>query len=558
MKVLLCSIGRMENKYIREFVEHYKKLGFTNICLFDNNYDGEEDFRDVISDYIDEGFVILKDYRNKSVCQLEAYNECYSNYKNEYDWIAYFDIDEFLVLNKHKSVEDFLLQKKFNKFGVVCLNWLSYGDNDLIESDETISVNNRFKEHVIPIDFKRFNIPENDHLKCFVRGGLNNIVWTDNPHTPKTFMIRWCNNIGSEIKENIPVYKFNHKEAYLKHFSTKSTKEYVEKIRRGFADSKKPDGEEYKQYCDFMVSLYFKTNKMTPEKIEYFNNHLNMEINEIGGKRTDAQIFLLTFKKPEYGLLNNKLVTPLQCGASINPENVCSLKDNMGDNISHFNWFYVENTGLYWIWKNVKNIRFKGQMQYRRRFDIDENIDFDEIFDEYDIICAEPYNCKENIKWIPGDTVEKGYGYSHNIEDLYALERVIKKYHPEYSESYNKYIKNGDELLYSSGFILPSHQYNRYCEFLFKVMQEYANELRIRDLNSLIMHVMHNMYAGKYIRYSEQYENIKPQDMTYDHIMYQTRIGGYIAERVFTMYVKHNFKKIKYLPYIKMEKGMYI
>ena len=60
------------------------------------------------------------------------------------------------------------------------------------------------------------------------------------------------------------------------------------------------------------------------------------------------------------------------------------------------------------------------------------------------------------------------------------------------------------------------------------------------------MHVMHNAYAGKYIRYSEKYENIKPNNLTYDHIMYQTRIGGYIAERIFTMYAKHHFKKFKY------------
>ena len=47
MKTLLCCIGRRENDYIREFVEYNKVLGFTNICLYDNNYDGEEDFHEV-------------------------------------------------------------------------------------------------------------------------------------------------------------------------------------------------------------------------------------------------------------------------------------------------------------------------------------------------------------------------------------------------------------------------------------------------------------------------------------------------------------------------------
>lgn len=554
MKTLLCTIARMENKYIREFVEHYKKLGYTNICLFDNNYDNEDNFHDVIEDYINDGFVILKDYRNKIKCQLDAYNECYDTYKDEYDWISFFDVDEFLVLNKHKTIDEYLSQKKFNKFGVVCLNWLCYGDNGLVNSDETMPVQIRFREPVSPIDFKRFKFPENDHVKCCVRGGLN-INWKDNPHVPSTLNIRHCNNIGTDCNPNTPTIKFNHKDAYLKHYSTKTVNEYAEKIKRGFADSqmhKEPN------YVSFMIELFFKTNKLSNEKIDVFNKVLGLSMPLNGEKRDDAQIFLLAYNKPEYGLLENRLVTPIQCGASVNPVDVCPLKDNIGDNISHFNWFFVENTGLYWIWKNMKDLRFKGQMQYRRRFEIDENINFDEIFDEYDIICAEPYKCKENIKWIPGETVEKGYGYSHNIEDLYALERVIKKYHPQYSESYDKYIKEGDELLYSSGFILPAHQYNKYCEFLFTVLKEYINELKIKDLNSLIMHVMHNAYAGKYIRYSEKYENIKPNNLTYDHIMYQTRIGGYIAERIFTMYAKHHFKKFKYLPYVKMENNMYI
>ena len=47
MKTLLCCIGRRENDYIREFVEYNKVLGFTNICLYDNNYNGEEDFHEV-------------------------------------------------------------------------------------------------------------------------------------------------------------------------------------------------------------------------------------------------------------------------------------------------------------------------------------------------------------------------------------------------------------------------------------------------------------------------------------------------------------------------------
>ena len=66
-KVLLCCIGKMENNYIREFVEYYKTIGFDNICLYDNNDIDGEHFEDVIGNYIDSGFVILKDWRGKEL-----------------------------------------------------------------------------------------------------------------------------------------------------------------------------------------------------------------------------------------------------------------------------------------------------------------------------------------------------------------------------------------------------------------------------------------------------------------------------------------------------------
>ena len=41
-KIALVAIGRRENLYAVEFVEHYQKLGFDNIYILDNNH--EEDF----------------------------------------------------------------------------------------------------------------------------------------------------------------------------------------------------------------------------------------------------------------------------------------------------------------------------------------------------------------------------------------------------------------------------------------------------------------------------------------------------------------------------------
>ena len=81
----------------------------------------------------------------------------------------------------------------------------------------------------------------------------------------------------------------------------------------------------------------------------------------------------------------------LQVGAQ-GKQDLGYLRDDTGDNISALNCYYSELTGLYWIWKNVHNAKYIGQMQYGRRLKISENDDFDAIFAEYDAIVAKPYH----------------------------------------------------------------------------------------------------------------------------------------------------------------------
>ncbi len=48
IKVCLCTVGKEENKYILEFIEHYKKIGVDKIYLYDNNNIDGEHFEEVI------------------------------------------------------------------------------------------------------------------------------------------------------------------------------------------------------------------------------------------------------------------------------------------------------------------------------------------------------------------------------------------------------------------------------------------------------------------------------------------------------------------------------
>lgn len=556
LKVLLCCIGRLENKYIREFVDYYRNVGFTNVCLYDNNRDGEDDFHDVIGDYIENGYVILKDYRNiTEPCQYKAYNECYAEYGDKYDWIAFFDIDEFIFFNKCRNIKEFLSNKAFNDFDMIHLNWLLFGDGDMVYNNG-LPLLSRIKK---PLDVNTkttYDFPDSFHVKPIIRGGLKKITYKTNPHTPIDDGIKCCTSFGVPCDSKSPFVPYDFRNGGILHFTTKTAEEFSEKLNRGFCDGNNISKKS-------LVELFFKRNAVTKEKVKLFNDRNGVDVSYLlpyeGEKRKDVQIFSLCYSRKDFKFLDNEVITPLQVGAA-NGSNVCELKDNTGDNISELNFFYVESTGTYWIWKNVNDAVYKGQMQYRRPLSgVNETMNFEEIFSKYDVITCKPFNHPENSKptkeqpmCIPAQTVEEGYKFSNCIDDLYVLEIAIKHFHPDYAEDYDKYIKKGENLYYSNGFIMKSEDYNRYCEFLFDCLEHYLDLVNVHTQEELIDHVNYNIETGKYIRYEKEQVNEAA-------VKWQTEIGGFLSERIWTLWLQHNFSddKIYKLPYIKMENNMY-
>jgi hypothetical protein len=105
IKVCLCSIGKKENLYAKEFVNHYKKIGYSHIYIYDNNDENDEKFEDVLQDEINSNFITIVNIRGKIKGQCYVYIDCYEKYHKEYDWLSFFDMDEFLEV-KGNNIQD--------------------------------------------------------------------------------------------------------------------------------------------------------------------------------------------------------------------------------------------------------------------------------------------------------------------------------------------------------------------------------------------------------------------------------------------------------------------
>ena len=274
-KIALCCIAKMENDYIRFFVEYYKALHFDTIFIYDNNDPDGERFEDVIGDYIYSGFVKIIDYRGKKQVQLMAYQNCYDTYNKQYDWIAFFDCDEFLTFEDGTTdIHTYLSRKEFARYHVMHINWKVYGDNDLLDNDGRTVVD-RFKDPLMPLDIKPSGsvVPENNHIKSIVRGGLVTVNWVG-VHTPYCKFYHCCDPIGNPAEMNSPYNKYDYTIAYLRHYSTKTIGEWVKnKMKRGFPDC--PE-ESWREVLN--LDFFFRFNKKTEEKMVYAEKLMNNEL----------------------------------------------------------------------------------------------------------------------------------------------------------------------------------------------------------------------------------------------------------------------------------------
>ena len=263
LKVCICSIGKKENIYIKEFVDHYKKIGYNKIFLYDNNDINDERFEYVIQNEVNEGFVSIINYRGCIACQHSSYRDCYEKNNFKYDWLSFFDIDEYLEFKKpNLKIQGFLGNIKFRKCQNVKINWIYYFNvkNNLYYENKPLQKRIREKIRISRV------------IKSTVRGQLPINYWTKmlDPHSSLLKFIS-CSSSGKIID-----YKSSLNDppdiryAYLKHYHYKSFEEFCYKLKRGKADS-------YNKNLKKKIIKFIKKNKHNKKKLNIMKKIFNLE-----------------------------------------------------------------------------------------------------------------------------------------------------------------------------------------------------------------------------------------------------------------------------------------
>ena len=228
IKVALCTMGKKENLYAKEFIEYYVNLGIDQLFIFDDNDPNTERMSDVVENKYKKYVTIHENIKGKIKGQSVAFTTCYQNNIDKFDWFLMVDMDEFLYI-VNDTLKDFLVNKKFKDCDFIKFHWLISTDNDLVHYDSR------------PL-FERFKGPfiKDKYIKTIIRGNISDLkYWVHSPEYSPLKNIS-CNNVGEKInygKVNIEcVHTINIEKAFIFHFRFKSAEELISKFKRGYSN----------------------------------------------------------------------------------------------------------------------------------------------------------------------------------------------------------------------------------------------------------------------------------------------------------------------------------
>ena len=220
---------------------------------------------------------------------------------------------------------------------------------------------------------------------------------------------------------------------------------------------------------------------------------------------------------------------PIQVGKALSDQDLGIVGDDTGDNISAKNRSYCELTGLYWAWKNLKDVDVIGLCHYRRYFDFNnqslsilpytkfskkqfEKLDFsvpDDIIDAVnrgEVVAPRVMN---NV----GSLYDE-YCICHISEDLRTLEAVVaEKSEQKYIDAFNKVMHLTHKPMCYNMFVMNWNDFNEYCTWLFSILGEVEKRIDITNYSPV-----------------------------------QKRVFGYMAERLFNVWVAAENKKVIHKP----------
>lgn len=221
----VCAIAKNEGPYFKEWIDWHIKMGAEKFYIYDN--ESTDNTSEVLEPYVKAGIVeyhYFPGYRK----QLAAYDDCIQRHRFDSRWIAFIDLDEFIVPVKDASISDFM--RRFEDKPVVEINWLVYGSGGA-KNKTPEGVMERFKRHSRPDHIL------NRHVKSIV--DPRRVFCMIGCHEAARISGKGADSHGNPITRSFRDRMPQQDMVRINHYAVRSFEEFLEKQNRGRASGKK-------------------------------------------------------------------------------------------------------------------------------------------------------------------------------------------------------------------------------------------------------------------------------------------------------------------------------
>ena len=199
-----------ENEYLDEWIKYHLGIGFEHIVIYDNKS------KIPVKNSWGKDVTVLLENR---AFQFSEDDNCHNDTLRNFDtnWIARIDVDEFIVLKKHKNINDLL--ENYKDFGGLGINWRIFGTSGHVKKPEGLVRDNYVWR--IPDDCTGIINDGSAHLKTIIRKEF--CIKIHHPH--------FCRSSRPLVNEDYQPYSdawtdSSRTKAVIHHYITKSEEEW--------------------------------------------------------------------------------------------------------------------------------------------------------------------------------------------------------------------------------------------------------------------------------------------------------------------------------------------
>lgn len=240
-RVAICAIAKNEAPYLEEWVTYHTMIGFDTIMVYE--HESTDNSAEVLEGLAAAGLAEWTPWSSEpdKKPQWEAYEDGLARLRGRADWVAFIDLDEFIVLPGHETIQSLLAEMPDRE--AIAINWKMFGS-----SGETVRRPGLVIERFTRCSKRTFR--GNRAVKTLARVDA---IQVPRVHTC-TFRpgVRYATIGGEELAPGVGESSdVDHDTIRINHYFTRSREEWAEKSARGRGAKAPNDPKKHRTIAEF-------------------------------------------------------------------------------------------------------------------------------------------------------------------------------------------------------------------------------------------------------------------------------------------------------------------